>query len=537
MSDHRYTNNKHQADQSRDANFSDDHYAPPAQSEPAQPYLRGISIENEPVSGYRPDPAIPHNRRPKKNRKLLIVTIILVAVAGIATGLWFFVFKDMVANADADPVYVSSVGSIAGLDMGTTPRYAGIVEPQKTVDIKKNESLTVLSIYVTEGQEVFPGDKLFSYDTSELNMSLDYARLEIEKINDTITTLKAQITENEKLRDKASSDEKPYYTTQIAAAELSIREQNYNLGVKNAEIESIEKSIENADVYSEDEGIIKAVNENGGTDNMGQTLPFISIMTTGDYLVKGTVTEQTIQNITEGQEVTVHSRIDGTATWKGIIQSIDLDNTVSNNNYMYYGSDTAQQSSKYNFYVAMDNLDGLILGQHVYIEPSGGQAEKDGLWLPAFYISHDEKESSYVWARGSNERLEKRTLILGEYDSENDSYQIISGITADDYIAYPDENYREGMPTTVDQYSASGRADPGMAGDGYQDGGVILPEGGDGYTEGSDGYIEGDDGDGGTIGGGDGTDDNEGLPAEGYDENGNLIETFNNPDAESGVTL
>lgn len=542
---HRYTDNKNKTDRPEDTNFSQESYAPPAQNDSADPYLNGISIENEPVTANLQVPVMAQNRQPKKNRKLLIVTIILLAVAGIAVGLWFFVFKDMVANAGADPVYVSSVGSITGLDMGTTPRYAGIVEPQKTVDVKKNESLTVLSIYVTEDQEVFVGDKLFSYDTEELNLNLQQANLDLDNINNTITTLKAQITDFEKQRDKASSDEKPYYTAQIASAQLSIKEQEYNLGVKNKEIENIEKSIENADVYSEVEGVIKAINENGGTDSTGQALPFISIRTTGDYLVKGTITEQTIQNISEGQTVVVHSRVDATATWTGIIQSIDFENTVSNNNNMYYGPDTSQQSSKYNFYVAMDNLEGLILGQHVYIEPSSGMPEKEGLWLPAFYIAHDDTES-FVWARGSDERLEKRTLILGEYDSENDSYQIISGISAEDYIAYPDENHREGMPTTVDQFSASGNADPGMTGDGFiddgtgdgMDGGVLNPSGdADGYTEGGDVYGDDPYGESGIIDGGESTDDYGGYPAEGYDENGNLIETFDNPDATSGVTL
>lgn len=551
MNGNHYTNNNHPDDPSNNTNLSDGQYAPPAPNDSAQLYPTGISIENEPMSGYMPNPAMPPNRRPGKNRKLLIVTIILVAVVGIAIGLWFLVFKDMVENAGADPVYVSSVGAITGLDMGTTPRYSGVVEPQKTVDYKKNESLTVLSVYVTEGQEVFVGDKLFSYDTDELYQSLDQANLDLENYENQITTLKAQITELEKQRDKASSDEKAYYTNQINITQLEVRSQEHNTSTKNSEIESIQKSIDSADVYSDTEGVIKAINENGGTDSSGQNLPFISIMITGDYLVKGTVTEQTIQNISEGQQVVVHSRIDDTATWMGIIQSIDMENTVSNNNNnMYYGTDAPQQSSKYNFYIAMDSLEGLILGQHVYIEPYSGQAEKEGLWLPAFYIVHDEEETSYVWARGSNERLEKRALILGEYDSENDSYQIISGITAQDYIAYPSENFREGMPTTLDQYSSSGTEDPGMTGDGTigggdQGDGIIMPPGdGDGYTEGGDGFVEGGDGytegDGNTegdYGAGDGTGDNGGQPAEGYDENGNLVENFDNPDAGSGVTL
>ena len=44
-------------------------------------------------------------------------------------------------------------------------------------------------------------------------------------------------------------------------------------------------------------------------------------------------------------------------------------------------------SSTYPFYVNLDSSDGLMLGQHVYIEPDEGQDEqKAGLWLSEVYI-------------------------------------------------------------------------------------------------------------------------------------------------------
>ncbi len=40
-------------------------------------------------------------------------------------------------------------------------------------------------------------------------------------------------------------------------------------------------------------------------------------------------------------------------------------------------------------------------------------------------------------------------MILGEYDSDNDRYQIESGLTEDDYIApCPPRAWTEGTPTT-----------------------------------------------------------------------------------------
>ena len=176
----------------------------------------------------------------------------------------------------------------------------------------------------------------------------------------------------------------------------------------------------------------------------------------------------------------VYSRVDSSAQWSGIIETIETEPAQNNNNNVYYGGgDSGQQSSKYNFYVTLSSRDGLILGQHVYIQPDLGlDAMPEGLWLPAFYIAHDDT-GSYVWAQSDRNTLEKRAVILGEYDSGNDRYQIESGVTEEDYIAAPQEGLEEGNPTTsditkvpVEDPSVDGSVD-GSADGGTMDGGVV----------------------------------------------------------------
>ena len=73
----------------------------------------------------------------------------------------------------------------------------------------------------------------------------------------------------------------------------------------------------------------------------------------------------------------------------------------------------------------------LILGQHVYLEPDAGQAQtKEGLWLMEGYFVFDG-DTAYAWVKDEKERLEKREVTLGEYDSELAEYQIVSGLTAE----------------------------------------------------------------------------------------------------------
>ena len=120
-------------------------------------------------------------------------------------------------------------------------------------------------------------------------------------------------------------------------------------------------------------------------------------------------------------------------------------------------------SSKYPFYVELESSDGLLLGQHVYIEPDYGQdAEQDAdtLKLPAYYIN-DADSAPWVWAQNAKGKLEKRSLTLGDYDAEMDTYVVTDGLTADDYIAFPDESLKAGM-TCVTYDDAT--FDPGMGG-------------------------------------------------------------------------
>ena len=55
---------------------------------------------------------------------------------------------------------------------------------------------------------------------------------------------------------------------------------------------------------------------------------------------------------------------------------------------------------------------------------------------------------------GKDKKLEKRSVILGQYDEELGEYEIVDGLTKDDYIAYPAENLKEGMATTKNREEA-----------------------------------------------------------------------------------
>ena len=370
---------------------------------------------------------------------------------------------------------VQSVSMICGLgSVGLADRFGGIVSPLGETKIKKDDSMTVDTIKVKVGDAVEIGDVLFTYDLSELQRNLEQAQLELEQQQNQLENRESEKTDLEKQRDQTYDDSaRREYTLQIREANVDILTYKSNIASKKKDIEKLQNNLKNASVKSEVAGEVQAINENGGTDNNGNPLPFMTIVETGGFRVKGYVNENNAAALREGTEVIIRSRVSDD-TWKGKVDSVDWNNPVQQQSY--YDSDT-NLSSKYPFYVTLDGSDGLLLGQHVYIEPDYGQEEQsaDTIDLPSYFIN-DADGSPWVWAQSSKGKLEKRSLKLGEYNADMDTYPVLDGLTAEDYIAYPDESLKAGMTcVTYDE----GTFDPGTGGDmsgmtdGSLDGGVV----------------------------------------------------------------
>lgn len=396
-------------------------------------------------------------------KKVAVGIAFLVLAAGAGGGYyWYYKNQDHAAVSE-DAVFVDSVGMITGLSnvSGRLNRFIGVVEPQKTEKIELASGLKVKKNFVSVGDEVQVGTKLFEYDTDEAQDSITQLEIDIENADITIESTKAQIEQLEKERAKVSDNEKLSYTTQIMTAENSIKRTEYEKKSKQAEMENLKKQIANSVVTSPIQGVIKTISNpdsssTGGMDytSDSDSSAYMTIMATGDYRVKGTVNEQNISQLSEGSPVIVHSRVDESIIWRGTISSIDRENPQSSqNSSFYYGSSDSSEttSSNYTFYVELDSSDGLMLGQHVFlVQDMGQEDEKDGMWLEDYYFISDEDGgiTEYVWAVDSKDRLEKRKVTVGDFDEDTYRYQVLDGLTVDDYLAFPSEELKEGMPVT-----------------------------------------------------------------------------------------
>lgn len=431
-----------------------------------------------------------------KKKGIIILIVVLLVLAGAAGAIYYVLHNKKASNEEL--VYATKISDLNGGYDLTESRYMGTVESQEVKGVNRDSDKKVKELYVKEEDEVKAGDVLFEYDTESMELQLRQLELELTSINNNIATLNQQIASLTTEKAAAPAEEQLSYSAQIQNLQAQVNQANYDASAKQLEIDRQKLSMENTKVVAPMDGIIKTINENNSTsssdddssnsnsDNGSDSTSnaYITIMAKGDYRIKATASELTVRSMSEEQSMIIRSRVDD-STWTGTVTKIDLEHPDNGNNNDYYMS-SGTTATKYPFYISLDSTDGLMLGQHVYVEADYGQGDvKEGLWLDEYYIMQED-DGAYVWAENAKGYIEKRKVELGEYDENMMRYQILSGLTEDDYIAYPEDRVKEGMKVThnyedvmIDDTGDDGTIDDGSYDDGAYD---------DGYTD--DGILD-----------------------------------------------
>ena len=355
---------------------------------------------------------------------------------------------------DGNAVSVQSVESLMNLG-GIAPgdRFPGMVVSENVTEVHKDSDKAIAEVLVREGDDVEEGQELFRYDMDQLQLALDKQKLELEQLKATIDNYKSQIEDLKKEEAKAWGNNKLQYTIQIQSLEVDLKESELNLEAKEKEVARTEEMVGNTSVVSPVTGRITGINENG-YDNYGNPLAYITIQQAGSFRIKATLGELQRGGIMEGTRMKIVSRSDETQVWYGTVTLVDYESpSQGNDNNYYIGGvmDPMTSSSKYPFYVELDSSEGLLLGQHVYLELDAGEEEQKGISISSAFIAYDDEGNPYVWAE-KNGKLEKRAVVLGEYDFMTDAMEILEGLTEGDYIAFPDPEFcAEGVSTTHSQ--------------------------------------------------------------------------------------
>ena len=354
-------------------------------------------------------------------------------------------------------VYVQSVEALSNMG-GIAPgdHFLGLVVSEHVTKIEKDADKAVKELLVQEGDDVKKDQQLFSYDTDELQLNYDKKVLELDQLKASIENYKTQITQLQNERAGVTGSEKMRYTLEIQSTQLDIKEAELKIKTKEKEVEQAAKLLENSTVVSPVAGRVQDINETG-TNSQGEPAAYITIQEVGSYRVKGVLGELQRGGIQEGDRVTLASRTDENAVWSGTVTLVDYENPSQGSEMdRYYGMSTDEMtaSSKYPFYVDLDSTDGLMLGQHLYIRLETEAGQSTGIPIGSAFICYAEDGSAFVWAETKG-RLEKRTVTLGEHNPMTDTQEVLSGITLEDYLAFPDETCQEGASTTRERPAAA----------------------------------------------------------------------------------
>lgn len=139
-----------------------------------------------------------HLRR-NYGKEKIIIPVVTIAVIGAVGGTGYY-YRDNVIDVATeafdvvaekipflqsgksdDKVYVEKVSKIMNTYTGNTNRYNGVVESQDSYEVNVDSSRTIKEILVKVGDEVEEGQTLVTYDTSELEMQVKQAKLELEE--------------------------------------------------------------------------------------------------------------------------------------------------------------------------------------------------------------------------------------------------------------------------------------------------------------------------------------------------------------------
>lgn len=428
----------------------------------------------------------------------IAAALISAAALAVIISLWM---RKKNGEGSENVAYTQTVAEWMGASTasGMTNRFSGIVESPDTWSAQLEPEAVVAKVLVNEGDEVKKDQELFVYSTEKYETDLAQADIDLTRMNNEIKSIQDAMNMLKKQLGSASGTERANLSLQIEEQNLSLEQKKLDIEGKENEIAKLKEKTENAAVKSPIDGVVKSVrNPNAQQDESmmdnQESNAFLTIMQTGDLRVKGTVNEQNIGILTEGSPVIVHSRVDEKATWTGSITKIDKDKTASDQtNAMYGFGESSNSSTNYNFYVRLDSSEGLMMGQHVYLEQkeegldseeaaSSASEKEEGILLYSFLVDQSDPEHPFVWKANKKNRLKKQEVTLAGADETAETVLVTDGLAMEDEICMPDESLKEGMKTKPMSEMTQDMAGDAMQG-GDMGGRLKSPDGLEGNPE------------------------------------------------------
>lgn len=235
--------------------------------------------------------------------------------------------------------------------------------------------------------------------------------------------------------------------------DLKLQEREANLSLKKAK-KAKEAGVETAKL----DGTVTIAGDikNPPTDGS----PFLQVSGAAGLYVMGGLSELLLGEVAPGDHVSVLSWQSGSSYEAEITDISPYPDTTG----QFSGYGETASASYYPFTARiLDESAKLNANEYLDITIGGGDAmammygESDEFYLYKAFVLEDE-EGKYVYKRGDDGKLTRQIIETGQM--RNNSWEILSGLTTDDWIAFPyGKQIREGAKckeaTVMELYEAS----------------------------------------------------------------------------------
>ena len=244
--------------------------------------------------------------------KVLIIIIAALVVLGIVRGIQLMNTDDEDEETTLTNVQVQEV-SLGSVEL-TTP-LAGRIQTKDTINVVPMASGEVKEVYVEVGDTVSAGQTLFTIDSTQSQLSLEQAQLNVKNLEDGLALIKTNLDRTQALYDAGAASKSDLEQLENSYSSTSIQLDQAKLAVSQAQ-----DALGYYTVTAPSGGYVTAVNVVAG-GVAGQSAAVV-IADTSCLELDASLSEYLISSVHVGQTVNVSVNSASDDTFTGTITQI-----------------------------------------------------------------------------------------------------------------------------------------------------------------------------------------------------------------------
>lgn len=288
---------------------------------------------------------------------------------------------------------------------------------------------------VREGDSNY-GDLISAFQLDGTQMSANFAISSTLTGANTIESIAGAFGATPSPTSVGNYNDMGYTAAELKEMITEVKEEIQSIQVtrRQAELDlnRAELALKNSTVLSTVDGTVQSLLDE--TTAKEESKPFLVVSGESTYYVIGAISENALGAVQVNDYVTVNDYMTGNVYNAQIVSIADY--PLDSDSDLYYYGEGNPNSSTYEFTAVLEGGENLQNGQYVDIQLTLTDEEAaDALYIQNAYLREDDA-GTYVMKVGRDGRLKKQYVSTGR-SLYGYSLEVKSGLTMDDYIAFP----------------------------------------------------------------------------------------------------